>query len=159
MLLLFINVEFFSEYRDIKWGKKARIRRRGVGTWGGEKQVRAKRGCRLSYAIANYRQFDPVITQFKVIGPRWHDLTWLKIFSYFYIHIYILYVQQSSVCVCCYLTCLLALASPRRLTLRWPINSRSTICQSFYSPFSTYIQSLQFINLFYNFKKKTYHRL
>lgn len=43
-------------------GLAGRSRRRGTR---GERD-----GTRLSYAIANYRQFDPVITQFKVIGPR-----------------------------------------------------------------------------------------
>lgn len=36
----------------------------------GETRDEGRAGTRLSYAIANYRQFDPVITQFKVIGPR-----------------------------------------------------------------------------------------
>lgn len=43
-------------------GRKVRKRRTD--------EKRRRDSTRLSYAIANYWQFDPVITQFKVIGPR-----------------------------------------------------------------------------------------
>lgn len=44
----------------------------GVGSAGSRKGRTSGRGdgTRLSYAIANYWQFDPLITQFEVIGPR-----------------------------------------------------------------------------------------
>lgn len=47
---------FIRETRPAEWYEH---------TW----ESGARDGTRLSYAIANYRQFDPVITQFQVIGP------------------------------------------------------------------------------------------